>query len=199
MTGLAFAHLNLRWNPFGEPPPEDRPALAVLDFALPGVGEVVQVIGPAGHGKSTHLRFAAAHLADAGYEYVPEGATDFVSALEGPHPFCLDEAQRVRPARLRALLASTRTLVLGTHDDLSGLSPRPVRTVRLGAAPSLELLGQIVTRRLEWSRRGPGPMPRPSVVTLTALVTAHGGDLRAIESVLYDRYQAWPGGADGEP
>ena len=197
MTGLAFAHLNLRWNPFGEPPPADRPALAVLEFALPAAGEVVQIIGPAGHGKSTHLRWAAAHLDRAEYEYVPEGAARFRAAVAAPHPFCLDEAQRVRPARLRALLATGRTLVLGTHADLSALSPRPVRTVRLGGAPSLERLEAIVTRRLEWARRGPGPVPRPTAATLTGLLAAHGGDLRAMESALYDRYQAFRGPADG--
>ena len=57
---LPFAHLNLRFNPFGEATPEERAKLAVVDierFAqrLCAPGFAVQFIGEHGRGKSTHL------------------------------------------------------------------------------------------------------------------------------------------------
>lgn len=197
MPGRSFAELNLWRNPFGEPARAERAGLAEIELELPRAGEVLQIIGDSGHGKSTHLLAIAARLYDAEYEYVPNGANDFHAVVPRRHPLCLDEAQRVKPRRLRALLAVERTLVLGTHADLSGLSPRPMRTVRLNRPVTPARLERIVTRRLEWARREPGPLPRPAASTLEALIAAHRGDIRAIEGALYERYQAFAGGPDG--
>jgi energy-coupling factor transporter ATP-binding protein EcfA2 len=187
MGAQAFAALNLWRNPFGEPMRSERAALAELELELPAPGEVLQIIGDSGHGKSTHLLTLAARLYDAEYEYVPNGANDFHAVVPRRHPLCLDEAQRVKPRRLRALLEIDRTLVFGTHADLSGLSARPMRTVRLDQPVTPSKLERIVDRRLAWARREAGPVPRPAPSTLEGLIAAHRGDIRAIEAALYER------------
>ena len=54
-----YAHLNLRWNPFGEATPEERADLALVDypafesFLKPGVA--LELRADHGRGKSTTL------------------------------------------------------------------------------------------------------------------------------------------------
>lgn len=190
---LPFAHLNLRWNPFGEPAREERAALAVVDLPELRPGDVVQFVGPCGRGKSTHLLALAARHPGARLERVPLGCDRF----EGPvtEPFLLDEADRVRPGLLRRLLETAPTLAIGAHEDLSGLSSRPLRTIRVGGLTAAKLRA-VVDRRIEWARRGPGPVPRVSDASLARLIDRHGDHLRGIENHLYDRLQTMEGPDD---
>ena len=183
---LPFVHLNLRWNPFGEVPREERGSLGVIDDLELRSGEILQFIGEQGHGKSTHLLALAARYPDARYQHIPEGCTTFDEPVTDP--FFLDEAQRVKPRRLRDLFARNSTLVIGTHDDLSSLTDRPVRTIRLEHL-SNDRLRAITGRRIEWARRGPGPVPTIPDTTIEALISRHGDDVRAIEGTLYDAVQ----------
>jgi hypothetical protein len=185
---LAFSHLNLRVNPFGEPSPPDRARLALVDGAELAGGEILQFLGDSGRGKTTHLLALGARYPTAVYEKLEEGQDRWTSAPPADGPFLLDEAQRARPEHLRALLASGRTLALGTHADLSALSARPLRTVRVGGVGTAKL-GAIVARRIEWARRGPGPLPSVPDAGLNSLLARHGDDVRAIVGELYDVFQ----------
>jgi hypothetical protein len=185
---LAFSHLNLRINPFGEPSPSDRASLALVDDPTLAAGEIVQFIGDSGRGKTTHLLALASRHRDAVYEKLEEGQDRWLAAPPIDAPFLLDEAQRARPEDLRAILASGRTLALGTHADLGALAARPLRTVRVGGVGT-EKLGAIVARRIEWARRGVGPVPSVSRSALTALQARHGDDVRGIIGELYDVFQ----------
>lgn len=187
--GLPFAHLNLRFNPFGEPAPEERDGLAIVDLPEFGPGEVVQFLGESGHGKTTHLLALRARDPRAVYEKLEEGEDRWRSCPSGPAPFLLDEAQRIRRSWRRRLFAEARTLALGTHEDLSAYSDRPVRTVRLVGLTTPPRLRDIVDRRIEWARRGPGPVPVVPDPTLRVLMERHGGDVRAIFGLLYDSLQ----------
>jgi hypothetical protein len=185
---LAFSHLNLRVNPFGEASAEDRARLALVDCAELAKGEIVQFLGESGRGKTTHLMALASRHPGAVYEKLDEGQDSWVSAVPRSAPFLLDEAQRARPESLRALLATARTVALGTHADLSPLTTRPMRTIRVGGVGT-EKLGGIVARRIEWARRGPGEVPSVSTSAVRALLLRHGDDVRAIIGELYDVFQ----------
>lgn len=188
-VGLPFAHLNLRFNPFGEPAPEEREVLAIVDLPALGPEEVVQFLGEGGHGKTTHLLALRARDSRAIYEKLEEGQDLWRSRPSPAVPFLLDEAQRIRPRFRPRLFAKARTLALGTHEDLSAYADRPVRTVRLAGLTTAPRLREIVDRRIEWARRGPGPVPVVSDMALRVLIERHGGDLRAIFGLLYDSLQ----------
>jgi len=186
---LPFAHLNLRLNPFGEPPVAARASLAIVDLPELRAGDPVQLIGESGRGKTTHLLALRARHPDAAYERLHEGEHRLRTAPPAAGVFLLDEAQRLRPADLRRLGARAGlVLAFGTHDDLSPIVGRPLRTVRVDVVGAARLRA-IVDRRIEWARRAPGPVPRISDSALATLVARYGTDVRAIEGALYDAVQ----------
>jgi hypothetical protein len=186
---LPFAHLNLRFNPFGEATPEERARLAVVELPDLGSADVVQLLGDCGRGKTTHLLALGARQPGAVYERLDEGQDRCRSAVPPSGLFLLDEAQRLRPWALRRLLRREGPVALGTHVDLSAAAGRPLPTIRLQGLDAARLRA-IVERRLEWARRGAGPVPVVPDRTLHALIERHGDDLRAIEGRLYDAVQA---------
>ena len=195
MLTLPFIHLNLRYNPFGELDADARARIAVVEPLRVAPGEVLQLIGEAGRGKTTHLLSLARELPGSVYEYVAEGERRFRMRAFPPQGYLLDEAQRVRPRLLRRLFAKAPRLVVASHHNLAGLSCRPVRTVRIGGL-GLTKLDAILRARIEAARRGPGPVPRVGAVAQQRLIDRFGDDLRAIESHLYDVLQRLEGPAD---
>ena len=194
---LAFSHLNLRRNPFGALDRMTRAELAVVPAIEVGENEVVQFMGQAGRGKTTHL--LALHLRWPGsvYEYIPEGSDRYHTRSLPAVGFLLDEAQRLPPRRLRRMFARARRLVLATHEDVSRYSRRPVRTIEI-AGLSAAKLNAIAEARIESARRAPGPIPRLSADACERLVQLHGDDLRAIEYHLYGVFQELPEVCDVE-
>lgn len=190
---IPFAHLNLRFNPFGELTEAEHTRIAVLRVSPPAIGSCVQVIAGCGRGKTAHLLAFAERLA-APYEradVAPGGR--LLSPLASLAAFVLDEAQ-FADRRDLAAAARVETLVLGTHEDLSGrLGGREVRTVRLDEPPSIEVLAEIVRRRIEHARRAEGPVPSLSAGALALLLSKHGSDLRAVEGTLYGVFQRLAG------
>jgi len=85
-----------------------------------------------------------------------------------------------------------RAVAMATQKDLA-VSFRPsgyeTKTVRVPDRVSLSRLEEMVQRRLEWARRGPGPPPEVEKSTLKKLLDLHGPDLKTIQADLYDRYQ----------
>lgn len=185
---LPFAHLNLRVNPFGELPRPERARAACVPALECPAGGVVQVLGAAGRGKSTHLIAWHAQHPGSLYEYVPEGADALASRALPPLCF-VDEAQRLRRAELARLFESTERLVLASHADLSGRTTRPMRTLVLRGMTA-ERLERMLARRVELARRGPGAVPRFPAATVSALLERFGDDLRTLERHLYDVFQA---------
>jgi len=186
---IPFAHLNLRFNPFGEAGLDERPSLAVVDVPSLVPGDVVQFVGDCGRGKTTHLLALWAQYPGAVYERLDEGQ----DSCRGPVPasglLLLDEAQRLRPALLRRLLRREGPVALGTHVDLSAAARRPIPTILLRGL-DVPKLRRIVERRIGWARRGAGPVPEVPETALRALIQRHGDDVRAIEGTLYDAIQS---------
>ncbi len=192
---LPYAHLNLRVNPFGEVPFEQRGALAIVDVrhlveSLSRPGFAAQFMGGMGRGKTTHMLALREHFPNAPYYYFAEGAP-IPAIVEAPLLF-LDETQRL-PRRVRAqLFRCAASFVIGTHADHSsefrkaGLRYETVRIQGL----SVEHLQAIIDRRIEWARRGPGPVPRVAPAATRALLRRFGDDVRSIEIYLYDIFQS---------
>lgn len=187
-VGLAFSHLNLRWNPFGEPDPEERPALVVFDPAplaarlQPGVA--VQLVGDHGRGKTSRLLALKLHLG-APYVRLRDAWQIPVAPV-----VLLDEAEMLwrRPFWR---LPRCGALVVSTHRDLRlplralGFS---VETVPVEGIDR-ERLSAVFARRIAWARRGPGPVPRVPQETLDRLLARFGDDVRSMERALYASVQ----------
>lgn len=188
MLTLPFAHLNLRYNPFGQIDPPLRAALAVVSLPEPSTTSIVQWVGAAGRGKSTHLLALHYQHPESVYEYIAAGQHRFRTAPHSTPLFLLDEAQRLSRWQLRRLCTSFAHIVISSHVDLSARLKRPVQTLRLHGL-SRTRLAEIVSRRIEAARRGPGPVPQLSEAALDQLLRRHHDDVRAIESELYEIFQ----------
>ncbi len=185
---LPYSHLNLRFNPFGEADRSDRARLAVVELPPWSPGRPLQFIGDCGHGKTTHLLALQARYPESRYHRLDEGQDRLPRALPEDPPLIVDEAQRLQRSALRALMRRRGPVALGTHVDLSALSDRPFITVRLSGW-TLARVREIVERRVEWARRGPGPVPTVSDARLRTLIARHRDDIRAMEGELYDVFQ----------
>ena len=113
---LAFLHLNLKRNPFGEITEDERARLAVVDIdrilaALQNPHCAVQFLGEKGYGKTTHLIALRSRLSGAGYVHIPEGET---RPLPEGNPIMIDEAQRLTWWQQKTLFRKKVPLVLGT-------------------------------------------------------------------------------------
>lgn len=184
---LAFEHLNLRWNPFGEPSRQERIELAVVEPAVPRSDRVVQYVGEAGHGKTTRLLAALGNHPEAIYYRVPEGSSRLPFRLERGRAYLIDEAQRLTRVGLRRLLSGRFAVVVGSHADLTRHARVPVETRVVSTEPSQ--LAAIFRRRVEWARRAPGPVPGISLDTLACVRREFGDDVRGMEAKLYDAFQ----------
>jgi hypothetical protein len=197
MSRLArpFAHLNLRHNPFGELDHQTFVDLAVVDIAefatlLQKPKQALQFVGKHGRGKTTRLRVLHAQFATAPYVQIyPE---DRPPAFAPASLHFVDSVDHLRPRVRRKLLTDADSVAVTTHIDLSAEFAKAgfrVRTVVV-AGLTTELLSEIVHRRIEHARRGAGELPTVEADELEILIAQFGDDLRTIESVLYERFQA---------
>jgi hypothetical protein len=190
-----WANSNLHRNPFGELTRAERAEVAIVDVEqiAAWVAErrtAVQFVGECGRGKTTRMLTLARQLPDAAYVYLPE---------DGPGPpipqgrvVLIDEAQRLPRSLRRAVFSTGLPLVLGTHRDLV----RPLRrhgytvhTQRIGHENTPELVCRVLNRRIESSRRGPGPIPVITLDFARSMVGRFGTDIRSIEDYLYELVQ----------
>ena len=200
---LPFAHLNLTRNPFGEPDLGARADLAVVDVehlarplrerlaARSASPLAIQLRGPPGRGKSTHLLALHARFADASFLAYEEGGWPALPD-QGVGPLFLDDAHLMR-RRLRERIWTRGTCVaLATHHDLKHeLEPHGYDVMDVVVEGTLDVawLRRILERRIEWARRGPGPTPGVSESTIRELMRRFGTDVRSMEGELYDRIQ----------
>lgn len=191
---LAFEHLNLRWNPFGEPAPEDIARLAVAEVEpyverLRRPGFALQYLGEVGRGKSTHLKALHQFFPNMPYLRFPENAK--IPKIPHAPVLFLDETQRLSPSLRRRIFSRKTSFVIGTHEGHSNeLARAGVESVSIHLKGLTgERLAQIIERRIEWARRGPGPLPAVSGSKIARLIEECGDDLSAILASLYEEFQ----------
>ncbi len=196
-----FHALGYSRNPFGALSDAEWEAVAILPAAAQMAlesGRPLQLLGPEGSGKSTTLRKMAALLRDSGaqvaYEYIPEGQNRFYTPLAGLQAFCLDEAQRLRPAELRRLRRSGLRLLLGTHQALrwqeDGKRPYFL-TISLPDLITPAHWQAIIARRLACFVLPGQPHLTLSAEAIDLLAHTFGADLREGEYFLYEVWQGY--------
>ncbi|MCK6533113.1 MAG: hypothetical protein L6Q84_09085 [Polyangiaceae bacterium] len=183
---------SLAHNPFGELFAFDRAALAVpcaevaaLLPRLDGERSVLELVGPPGVGKSTHLAWLAGRLAAPLVRIPARGASP---ALPDSQTVLIDELQRASWAERQAIARScVRTLVVAAHCShavqLASAGRRVLRATIRGLTQ--DGLRSYVARRVAWAGAAPGGFDVPSAL-LDGLHTRHRSDVRAIEQALYD-------------
>lgn len=191
---LPFAHLNLRFNPFGELPLEYRADLAIVDIMpfvqkLKNPNYAVQFIGRKGRGKTTHLLSIQSHFANSAYVHIKEDERPVI-----PHgdPLIIDEAQRLTPKEQHLSFSQNVALAIGTHRDLTFELERyryQVETIEVSQLTSPQRIHDCTNRRIEFARRAFGPIPSITFQTAQALFDELGADIRAIEARLYEIIQ----------
>ncbi len=193
-VGLPFAHLNLRFNPFGELDSQSRSVLAVVDVddlvsRLEKPGFAVQFIGEKGRGKTTHMLAILSRFPTAAYVHVGEGESPRIGPSD---PLFVDEIQRVSPRRRQRLFRRGVSLVIGTHEDVSTELIRAgleVETIEVAQRLNPNALREILNRRIEWARRTEGRIPCVRLETARLMMDRFGDDVRAIEGHLYEVIQ----------
>ena len=201
-----FHALGFRCNPFRAVTDAEWVSVAILPDS---VAEIIakgfvhlQIIGEKGYGKTTTLLALAAQFKREGkriaYEHIEEGRRQFTTEIGGLDVFLLDEAQRLSERERERLLAALSEngdglhAVLGSHDDLTPLFARrglPLTTVHHDTAP-LAHLNVVIQRRLAYfalSGGAPGVTLSPEAVRY--LHETFGGDIRAMEMLLYEVFQ----------
>lgn len=207
-----FHHqLGYRSNPFGALTAVEWTAVA---FFPPIVQQILdegfthlQLLGPAGSGKTTTLLKLTEHFAEQGkqvvYEYLPEGQSHFETNLVDVDLFVLDEAQRLnRRERKRWLAAGTAvrgtavTFIFSSHEDLSrlfgGRRPSgnlPLQTVHVDAAISLAHYQRWIEQRLAYFALPDVPRVTLSAATIAHLHRTYGQEMREAEYFLYEVFQ----------
>jgi len=210
MGNSPYARLKLTRNPFGELAVEERAELALVD--LDGLGQwleqprsALQILGPSGHGKTTHLFALKKRLPHCPYVYFPD--TGEQPLCPPQRPLLVDEAQRVQWWRRRQLLRGPGPLVIATHVDWTVRLQRAgfcVHTIDVGLPQSPEKLQQMLNRRIlasaylpsqeiACSKADPADADHhPLCLTRAQVVDLQqrcGSNIRLIEHYLYDIFQ----------
>lgn len=197
-------HLGYTRNPFGTLTDAEWAAVTVLPAAvrqaLPAGCRHLQLLGPAGVGKSSALRRIAAELQQAGrrvvYEYLPPGQRRFLSALDGVEVFLLDEAQRLSWPQRRRLVRWGETrgrLIFSSHQDLRGRFGRQrpfLTTIDLAPLVTRQHWQAVISSRLAAFARPEAPRLTLAPEAVAHLHARFGADLRAAETLLYEVWQA---------
>lgn len=203
-SGSPYARLGLWRNPFGELSRAERAELALIDVEaclakLATPHSALQILGPCGHGKTTHLLAIERAAAGCGYVYFPEDGAQ--PPLPCGRPLLVDEAQRLGWRRRRQLLCGSGPLVLGTHVDMSSALGRAgfeVFTIDVSIPQTPAQLQRMLNRRIEVSRlqsncaRAGEASAHPLCLTLddaVALQQQLGSNIRRIEHHLYEVFQ----------
>ena len=158
---------------------------------------VTQIIARAGHGKSTFLAAVSDALdeTDTPFELIylePSLRTRVPVPQTGASVLILDEGERLTRRNLRRLVRWTQgggRLIVSSHQDLSSRLPQTeARTIRLEGNSCAALL-RLFLARLQWA----GTDENHFQLTEDAadwLTEVSQGNLRVIEAVLYESFQA---------
>ena len=219
-AGSPYARLQLFRNPFGELTRAERADLAIVDVEeclgwLQDDRAVLQIIGPCGHGKTTHLlaierrmierRMIESWMAESAYIYCPEDGQQ--PTLPSARPLLVDEAQRLGWRRRGELLRGGGPLVVSTHVDLSRKLVRAgfrLRTLDLAEPVDAERLQSLLNRRIaasaliaESASSAAAESHYLQLAEVVALQRQFGSNIRLIEHHLYEVFQRFA--EKGEP
>ena len=193
-SALAYSHLNLKINPFGELNREQRARVAVVDIeglrdALMEPGTAIQFEGNHGHGKSTHL--LALHALLPQYPYTQIHTDDKPRFTREDVQF-VDSIEHLSRWKRRRLYRRSGSISFTSHSDLSvELEEAGYNVISRHIAQRCPArLTELLNRRIRFARRDKNvPVPLIREATATQLISRFGTDIRAMENHLYEVFQ----------
>jgi len=194
LNRLAYAALNLRFNPFGELSREQRVLLAVVDIGdlpqrLCQPRVAIQFLADHGYGKSTHLLALHAQFSQYTYTQVHTNVKPHFTAQEIQFVDSIENLSRLQRARLYRL---SPRIAFTTHRDLSQELTTAGYSVytRTLNQQSVDRVQAIFNRRIAHARRfHDEPVPTVTAATVSRLIERFDGNIRAMEYELYEMFQ----------
>lgn len=201
---FSFRPLGYRRNPFGALTDSEWAAIAVVpEVVATAVADDdvhVQLIGPAGSGKTTILRRLSRQLQQPDrhvvYEYLPDGQRHFLTPLQPLDVFLLDEAQRLswwqRRRWLNWVQYGNRRTIFSSHQDLGAHFARralPLVTFRVDRLVTAESVRVMLMRRLAHFALEESERITLSEDAVHFLYQTFGAELREMAYFLYEVWQ----------
>lgn len=203
---LRFEQFGLRWNPFRIVRSDEAAAVYVNDL-YDGIEQATaiaaaevkfsQIIAPVGHGKSTFLRAIGAAFSEIGLSFEwcylkPSLISRVPTPVSGTDVLIIDEAERLSRSNLGKLIRwcdrNAGRLIMSTHHDLTSRFPGDVLTVELPGITEGSLQ-RLFDTRIRWSG-GDSKQFKLAPDAATWLIRNSGHNVRVIEAVLYEAFQA---------
>jgi len=190
---LAFSHLNLKFNPFGELDTEQRKLLAVVDIekiqnSLYNPGVAIQFLADHGRGKTTHLLSLHKLYPEAKYIKIYSGDKP---VFESHEIHFIDSIENISKRQRSVLYKKSSSIACTTHTDLGReLNRAGYEVVSIMVSVNDEnILKKVFNNRIEYSRRGKGDIPVIDLALINKLKKLYGDDIRSMEHHLYEKFQ----------
>jgi chromosomal replication initiation ATPase DnaA len=201
-----FQALGFHCNPFRALTEDEWAAIVVIPSDICQLAQndniCLQILGDAGHGKSTLLRGLTATLRATGkrvhFEYLPLGQRHFKTpsvTIGNVDVFLLDEAQRLtrrQRKKLFSIVTQHRVrLMIGSHEDLTpqfGQNGLTLSTIILDNIDEATL-HEMLIKRLNNFRADQSPTIAFEADAIAYLLNHFGRNLRQLEYHLYEVFQ----------
>lgn len=202
-----YQRVGLTGNPFRVLAPDeivdrliDPADLARAEQTLRSRARVIEVVGHSGWGKSTRLAvlqyLGETVLGERWVRSYVEPGANRVRRPAGPFDrWCIDEAQRITPRRLRRIVhragRGDARIVLGTHVSLEAFCEQPGSTfmsLRL-SSPTAETIERFIHTRVAAVLPAGHSVPHVSGTASALLDRQTAGNLHRVEEILYEVFQ----------
>jgi hypothetical protein len=194
---LAYAHLNLRYNPFGRLSAAEKSAFEAIQIDLEHYtdrlkepGFAIQFLREGTSGKTTHL--LALRRRFPGAPYVCVTVQDRTPTIPKAPVLFIDQMQRMPRARRIEILRRPASFAIVSHMNHEHEFKRARLTYELIKLSGLDVerLHESINKRIIRARRSEDlPVPTVSVEACASLISRFGDSLLAIHTCLYDLFQ----------
>jgi hypothetical protein len=194
---LPYAHLNLRYNPFGRLTPEEKCSFDAIRIDLDSYanrlsepGYALQFLKEGRPGKTTNLLALRRYFPGAPYVFIE--AQGVVPDIPQAPVLFIDQMQRIPRARRLEILRRPGSFAIVSHANHEREFRRAklrYDLIKLSGLP-VDRLCENVEQRIERARRYDDlPVPTVRKTAVAELLSMFGDDLVAIHGYLYDVFQ----------